>query len=51
MSGADVQAAMLAILRKYMTDAEADGQWTELRSNDDQVVIVIQPTRFVWRLD
>lgn len=50
VSGADVQAAMLAILRKYMTDAEADRQWTELRSNDDQVVIVIQPTRFVWRL-
>ncbi|MEP6638334.1 MAG: pyridoxamine 5'-phosphate oxidase family protein [Chloroflexota bacterium] len=51
VSGDDVQSAMLVILRKYMADAEADRQWTERRSNGDQVVIVIHPTRYVWRLD
>jgi hypothetical protein len=51
VSGDDVQAEMLTILRKYMSDDEADRHWMEMRSSGDRVVIRVRPTGFVWRLD
>ena len=51
VSGDDVEAEMLTILRKHVTDEEADRLWTEIRSSGDRVVIRVRPTRFVWRLD
>ena len=51
VSGDDVEAQMLPILRKYVSDDEADRLWTEMRSSGDRVVIRVRPTRLVWRLD
>lgn len=51
VSGDDVEAEMLPILRKYMSDDEADRLWTEMRTSGDRVVIRVRPTRLVWRLD
>jgi Pyridoxamine 5'-phosphate oxidase len=51
VSGADVETEMLPILRKYMSDDEADRLWTEMRSSGDPVVIRVRPTRLVWRLE
>jgi Pyridoxamine 5'-phosphate oxidase len=51
VSGDDLEAEMLPILRKYMSDDEADRLWTEMRSSGDRVVIRVRPTRLVWRLD
>jgi hypothetical protein len=51
VSGDDVEAEMLPILRKYMSDDEADRLWTEMRSSGDRVVIRVRPTRLVWRPD
>ena len=49
VSGDGVEAEMLTILRKHMTDEEAQNLWSEMRSTADRVVIRIRPTRFVWR--
>jgi pyridoxamine 5'-phosphate oxidase-like protein len=51
VSGDAVEAEMLTILRKSMTDEEADRSWTELRSSGDPVVIGVRPSSYVWRLD
>ena len=51
VTGDDVEAEMLPILRKYMSDDEADRLWTEMRTSGDRVVIRVRPTRLVWRLD
>ena len=50
ISGDDVEAEMLPILRKDGTEDEAAQQWSRMRSTGDPVVIRIRPTRFVWRL-
>ncbi len=51
VSGDAVEAEMSTILRKYMTDEEADRSWTEMRSSGDPVVIGVRPSSYVWRLD
>jgi hypothetical protein len=51
VSGAPVEAEMLTILGKYLADDAAGQHWAELRASGDRVVIRVQPTRFVWRLD
>jgi hypothetical protein len=51
VSGPGARDQMLAILRKYMTDDEADSSWAEMDSSADAVVIVFRPSRYVWRLD
>jgi hypothetical protein len=50
VSGDGVEAEMLTILRKHLTDDEASRLWSEMRSTVDRVVIQVRPTRFVWRL-
>ena len=50
ISGDGVEAEMLTILRKGLTDDDAARQWSAMRSTGDRVVIRIRPTRFVWRL-
>ena len=50
ISGDGVEAEMLTILRKRLTDDDAARHWSAMRSTGDRVVIRIRPTRFVWRL-
>jgi pyridoxamine 5'-phosphate oxidase-like protein len=50
VSGDDVEAAMLPILRKDMTAEEAERAWTEIRSSGNPVVIEVKPSRYLWRL-
>ena len=51
VSGDAVEAEMLTILRKYMTDEEADRSWIEMRTSGDPVVVAVTPSSYVWRLD
>lgn len=47
--GHQVEPEMRLILGKYHDQAEATIRWESMRSSGDQLVIVVRPTRFVWR--
>ncbi len=47
--GIEVEAHMRRVLEKYHAAAEVTARWEQMRSNGDQVVAVIRPTRFTWR--
>ena len=40
---------MITIMRKYMSDEEADRSWAELRATGNPVVIEVRPSRYLWR--
>ena len=50
VTGDAVEAAMMEIPRKDMTDEEANRSWTEMRSSGNPVVIEVRPSRYLWRL-
>jgi hypothetical protein len=47
--GERVDPEMRLILSKYHDADDVTRRWEQLRSAGDQVVILIRPTRFVWR--
>jgi len=47
--GDRVDQEMALILAKYHDPNEVSRRWEELRSTGDQLVILVRPTRFVWR--
>jgi hypothetical protein len=47
--GDQVEPEFRLILSKYHDSEGVAQRWEELRSNGDQLVIRIKPTRFVWR--
>jgi len=50
VSGEAVEAAMLTILQKSMTEDEAERSWAEIRASGNPVVIEVRPSRYLWRL-
>ena len=50
VSGDEVEAAMLTILGKSMTEDEATRSWSEIRSSGNPVIIEVRPSRYLWRL-
>lgn len=47
--GPQVEIEMMILLSKYLDAAAARDRWEEMRARGDQAVILIRPTRLVWR--
>lgn len=47
--GVRVEPEVRQILAQHLDPAAVDARWEALRASGDQVVIVVRPTRFVWR--
>jgi PPOX class probable F420-dependent enzyme len=47
--GDPVEPDMLRILGKYHEPAEARDRWGQMRSGGSRIVILVHPSRFVWR--
>ena len=47
--GPQVEVEMMTLLSKYLDAEAAARRWEEMRSSGDQAVILVRPTRIVWR--
>ena len=51
IAGAAAAGEALRLLAKYRPDEDPARAWTDLYPAADGAVIVVRPTRFVWRTD
>lgn len=47
--GDEVETELRLILGKYHDEGDVAGRWDALKATGDQLVILVRPTRFVWR--
>jgi Pyridoxamine 5'-phosphate oxidase len=47
--GPQVEVEMMPLLSKYLDAEAATDRWEEMNASGDQAVILIRPTRLVWR--
>jgi hypothetical protein len=47
--GPQVEVEMMPLLSKYLDADAATDRWEEMNASGDQAVILIRPTRLVWR--